>query len=186
MFHLLAETSGYPGWVLMVAGAMIILFFATIVGPRRRKRMESDEGSLGRLTPSPRDLGEVNARHSLEAVFVQLQEFSRETLARLDTKIRILNQLLVEADRKIETLSAMARGGAPAGAVPSATPSNPARPAPPAEPRDPDASPASAPGLRESVYRLHDAGRSIPEIARETSLEAGEVELVLSLRKLPT
>lgn len=100
------------------------------------------------------------ARESMEALFVQLQEFSRETLAKLDTKVRVLNELLTRAEARIEELKKLS---AP-GTLSAPSPSKPVNP------------------LHEKVYRLADAGRSPAEIAGDAGLERGEVELILGLR----
>ena len=90
---------------------------------------------------------------------------------RLDTKIRMLNQLLLECDQKKRELEdLLARAGGPAAA-----PADPA-PAPAARPSNP---------LHTQVYSLQDSGKEILDICAATGLEKGEVELILGLRKMP-
>src|SRR5262249_48366589 len=103
-------------------------------------------------------------REELERLLTEIQDLSREHIARLDTKIRMLNQLLLECDQKkreLEELLAKAGGTAPAPAPGKA--SNP---------------------LHSQVYSLQDAGKDIQDICEATGLEKGEVELILGLRKM--
>ncbi|MBI2900642.1 MAG: hypothetical protein HYY17_10680 [Planctomycetes bacterium] len=109
---------------------------------------------------------ESRAREDLEHLIVQMQEVAREQIAKADLKIRMLNQLIVEADQKKKELEALlGRSAAPPAAAPAAPP----RPVNP---------------LHEKVYSLQDRGKSPDEICGETGLERGEVEMILGLRKL--
>ena len=108
--------------------------------------------------------GKQAARDSMEALMVQLQEFSRETVARLDTKVRALGELIVRAEARIEELKKLT-AAAPAAPAPAAAPAKAANP------------------LHGKVFRLKDEGRAVADIASETGLERGEVELILGLRE---
>lgn len=110
---------------------------------------------------------EQEVRKTLDEVFLQLQEFSRETLGKLDTRIRMLNQLIVDADDRIRRLQSMP----PLPTAPMAAPPPP--PPPPPPPRNP---------LHDRIWRLLDEGTSIGDVAREVGLPKGEVELIAGLR----
>ena len=121
--------------------------------------------SPGTFEPQQRD-----ARHELERLLTDIQDISREHIARLDTKIRMLNQLLLECDQKQRQLEALlGRSPAPAAPLEKA-------PAPPPRPANP---------LHDQVYSLKDGGKELQEICSATGLEKGEVELILGLRGMP-
>lgn len=140
-------------------GLAFIVLYLTFIRPRRR------------LAAPPESSGDAgrHVRDDLDEIFIRLQEFSRETVARLDTKIRLLNQLVLDADARIAKLQELK--GAPAPA-----PVAEAKPAPPPEP--PPANPA-----HRRIYELHDKGLTLPEIEGETGFEKGEIELILGMRK---
>lgn len=147
-----------PNLFLLALGlALFLLVFRRPRGQPRR--------------PSSSDVGPNAApvRDELDGLAVRLQEISREQMARLDTKMRILQQLLAEADRKIEALKA-------AGAVP----------APPALTAAgagrPDGPPPASNALHERIFAMADRGAPLSEIAASAGLPDGEVELILGLR----
>ena len=167
---------GNLGVIFMVVG----LAFLTVclLLPRLRGRRSAHlqrEGSFG-------DASE-DATTKLEKLLIDIQDISREHIAKLDTKIRLLSQLLAECDQKkaeLEKLlhtngkAGMSRrlvspkprsgeGGSPEGAKADSRPSNP---------------------LHDQVYALQDAGKGLDDICGETGLERGEVELIFGLRRM--
>jgi len=148
--------AAFPEGTWLVALGVVILTAMTFVQRAKMKR----RAGVDLVDKGGGDGGKRDARDSMEALFVQLQEFSRETLAKLDTKVRVLNELLTRAEARIEELKRLSAAGALS--VPS--PSKPANP------------------LHERVFRLADGGRASADIAAETGLERGEVELILGLR----
>ena len=108
---------------------------------------------------------ETRAREDLEQLMVQMQEVAREQIAKADLKIRMLNQLIVEADQKKKELEALLGATAPP----------PPPPRPPHRQSDP---------LHEKVWALQDRGLASDAISRETGMEIGEVEMILGLRRL--
>lgn len=136
-------------YVLLFAGVAILLF--TLL---RRRRAPLDARPLGSFDPDGRD-----PRQELERLLIEIQDLSRDHIARLDSKIRLLNQLLLDCDKKKAELEALLGKST--------------SPAPPLRPSNP---------LHDQVYGLRDAGRDVAAICRETGLEKGEVELILGLR----
>ena len=146
-------------WILLVVGAL----FVAVVLPRLRRRGNGPQETLGSFGASA-----GGAREELERLLTEIQDLSREHIARLDTKIRMLNQLLLEVDQKkreLEDLLAKT-GGAPA---PGQLPPSPAK---------------SQNPLHSQVYSLQDSGKEILDICAATGLEKGEVELILGLRRM--
>lgn len=147
--------AGIPAGYWLIAGGVALLMGMMM---KQRANMRRRQAGV--------DLGEkrderAGAKESMDEIFVQLQEFSRETLARLDTKIRALNELLARADAKIEELKRLSAAAPAAASAPPAKSANP---------------------LHEKVFRLKDEGKSPGDIAAATGLERGEVELILGLR----
>jgi len=149
-------------WILLVAAALFLALW-TFRFRRRPVGLASKPGSFS-------DAAEL-ARDELERLLAEIQEVSREHVARLDTKIRLLNQLLAECDHKKKELEALI-GRSPAAAPPSDPPPGAKTPKPPNP-------------LHDQVYSLQDAGKDVGEICATTGLEKGEVELILGLRRMP-
>ena len=149
-----------PMWVLAMVGAL----FVAIVLPRLRRRRTGGAEPMGTF-----DRAAIKGpREELERLLTDIQDLSREHIARLDTKIRMLDQLLLECDRKKRDLEALL-GRDPAAGTPAPPPA-PMRPANP---------------LHEQVYSLKDSGKEVADICTATGLEKGEVELILGLRRMP-
>ena len=97
---------------------------------------------------------------------VQMHETARELSAQLDSKMRVLQVLIAEADRAAARLEAAAQ---PASTDPQPT--------------------TQAEGLKsarrrqEEIYTLADYGHDAAEIARRIGSPVGEVELILGLRE---
>lgn len=147
------STSQGVYWLMLLLAAV----FVAVVLPRLRRKRPAEQ-SLGTFGSST-----GGAREELERLLTEIQDLSREHIARLDTKIRMLNQLLLECDQKKRELEALL-GAAPAAKAPGGRPANP---------------------LHDQVYALKDAGKDLLEICAATGLEKGEVDLILGLRGMP-
>jgi hypothetical protein len=147
----MAAASGvsYPVLLLLAGVAALLLALA-----RRRRRLPLDLRPPGTFDAAARD-----PRQELERLLLEIQDLSRDHIAKLDTKIRLLNQLLIDCDRKKAEIEAL---------LGKSTSPSPARPANP---------------LHDQVYTLRDAGQDVSAICHATGLEKGEVELILGLRR---
>jgi hypothetical protein len=153
--------SASPTTSVVLIVLVVAALFIAVVLPRLRRKPDGPREVLGSFGSSA-----GGAREELERLLTEIQDLSREHIARLDTKIRMLNQLLLECDQKKRELEAlMARAGTPA----------PEKSAPPAKAANP---------LHDQVYSLQDSGKEILDICAATGLEKGEVELILGLRKM--
>jgi len=153
-------------WLVLVLAAL----FVAIILPRLRRRRDGPQellGSFGGSAGGPRE--------ELERLLTEIQDLSREHIARLDTKIRMLNQLLLECDQKKRELEALLGKVGPIDPTPGRSAS--------AEPTAKNSARASNP-LHDQVYSLQDSGKEILDICAATGLEKGEVELILGLRKM--
>ncbi len=172
---LLAEGEGNPFlWIgIFLAGAAAVAWAL-----KRRARRST-------LLDPPRRGGAADEElhRSMDRLLVDLQETARDISATIDTKTMVLNQLIEDADRRIETLKALEKN---APAAPSAGPGQARMPVPRETPEIPPTEESRRrAALERDILRLADEGKTELEIARATGLARGEVELVLSLRRAP-
>ena len=121
---------------------------------------------------------------SMQQLMLDLEEMSRQVGGQIDTRLRALNLLIEEADRKIAELRQLGLAtGAETAA--SATPAKSAANTVAAQPgtRPAAAEPVAANDKYGRVYALAAQGMSVVEIAREMGMMTGEVELILALRR---
>ncbi len=163
---------------LMLAGAILALTFVMISTRRRIRATRADQGPSARETYR-RLSQETETKRDLEAVMLELDQLSRQTMGRLDTKFAKLEAVIRDADERIATLTRLLRdpGNDPpldltvADEEPASVRKTPAEPNTSVEPR------------HAAVYQLADAGLSALDIARELDRTTGEIELILSLRR---
>lgn len=174
---MLAENSPPGGaifWIVVfIAGIAVV---AMMIRRHARKSAVFDD-------PRRQDSAEGELRHSMDRLLVELQEASREINATIDTKTAVLNKLIADADKRIEALKAAETAPAPARCESAPEPPPTAAPRRP-EPVERDEVRRRS-VLEHEIHRLADAGKTELEIARLTGLPRGEVELVLSLRRMP-
>lgn len=157
--HFLLDSSIDPAtrWFIAAAGTVVVLY--AVVRPFLRKKDPLDR------RPAYSSLAQQRSvEKQMQNVLVELSKMAREITAQLDTRAARLEELLKEADRKIEIL----RGAA-------------------APPGDPAPSGSSVPEALDprhgQIYTLADQGRSVQEIARQLDRPSGEIELILALRR---
>ena len=156
----LANPQNQVLWVLLAVGD---LFFIVVLPRLRRRRSPAASERPGTF-----DAASGTMRDELERLLAEIQDLSREQIARLDTKIRLVNQLLIECDQKKKELETLLGRAVGAGLSKLEAP-------PPPRPANP---------LHDQVYALRDAGKNLFDICSATGLEKGEVELILGLRKM--
>jgi hypothetical protein len=166
-----STTGPVPLWVYILVLALIILAF---VLPRK----------LARRSPvlTRQNLNETDRlKKSMDDLLIQLQEVSRDVNATLDTKILTLNQLIDDAQARIDELNDLLRK---LPDVPRNTDADrlPERETPAASERT-----SLRQQQQDAVLQLAAQGKSDLEISRETGIPRGEIELLLALRrKSPT
>lgn len=166
------ESGGYWQLILIVAAIGFLGLFA-----RWRKARQPVIHTAREMRERDDDPGRY--RDAADKALVELLETSRVLNAQVDTKIRVLNRLVREAEEKcgrLEKLLALADGEmerpakAPEKTDPAAAP--PPEDARPEEPR-------FLSELHERVYRLRKEGGTVAEIARTTNLSTTEVEFIV-------
>jgi DNA-directed RNA polymerase specialized sigma24 family protein len=122
---------------------------------------------------------------------VQMHDLARELTGQIDSKMRLLDQLIRDADRAAARLeaavSAAQRSKPPTADSVSQADALRAASAAAVFSRDPPASPSPATPNRpdrryDEIYLLADYGFSQEDIAARTGTPLGEVELILRLR----
>ncbi len=205
-----AELPGLP--TLGFLGALVLTIALVLLRTQRYyARTTSARPSLAppertACSPSGPTLGAPTPMVNWE---VEMHDMARQLAAQLDSKIRVLEHLLHEADRAAARLEA-AIAAAPSCAPPPEATGSPQRPSLPLDrPIGPPVSQAEAlkaasstdrapptprgaesfagPRPRadqryEPIYTLADYGYDPAEIARRTGTPVGEVQLILSLR----
>ena len=163
---------GGKGLLLLAVGLVVVLIMLTRMrmrggAPKQKPASSGDSGS-GRMV-----------HEAADRLAVDLEETARSVSALLDTKIRTLDKLVRDADERIARLE-KALGQTPAE---SAGPHGAS--APPPAPGDAPRAPLDEPLAHHAqIYGLADQGLSVQEIAEKTGYQRGEVELVLSLRRI--
>ncbi len=93
-----AEKSGF-GWSQVIAFGVVILIMAImpkLVKRMRRERKEYVKKETGVL------LNHSGVRDGADQILVELAEMSREINAQVDTKIRVLNKLIRDAEKVVK------------------------------------------------------------------------------------
>ncbi len=170
---LLSLLGGVWGERLIPLGlAVIAVFFMMSSYRRRMQRRQTQVSRESPLRKPPvaapssqtQQQAQTQLKHDLEALMVELEEFSRSVSAQIDMRFAKLETAIQDADRRITALNRLTRRLAERNG----------QPVPDAEAHD----------LRhEIVYELADAGLTPIEIARDTGKTPGEIELILNLRK---
>jgi len=112
----------------------------------------------------------LEAKNRYHDIVIDLEEISREITAKLDNKITALNLLILEADKKIETLKKLTQNNKnfqsenKEGGFVSGNPQNKEE-------------------QGEKIKKLQAAGLNSNEIASKLNMMEGEVNLILSLIK---
>ena len=147
-----------PQWAVIAAAAVVITMVLL--------RKQWTRARRARQTGGKEVLGAAEHQRErlvtkADEILLTIEEISRETRAVLDNKIRRLEMLVDEADARIRELRSLVSG------KPAPLPGSPN------EETDP---------VRRQIYELHDHGVDVVEIARQTDLPPGEIQLILGLR----
>ncbi len=182
--------------LLMAGGILIIIFI--LMSRLRRNQRTNQASSMTTREQVAAIRARAGERNNIDAFKADVHDFTRQMAALLDTKAERLEQLIADADERLERLERAQRihdAPAPPTDEDQSSPLNdaaerrpdpspfPPRAAPPARRAFPDLeTPVSVDPLHDRVYRLADSGLDPVAIARETGQPTGQVELILALR----
>ena len=159
--------------LLVIAGMLMLTFTLVRVVRRKRPEMPGDSATTDTREPAPRPF--VSTDH-LE---VKLYNTFRELNARLETKINILNELIIDADRKVEEFQALRDEIVSHSHATSSDDSSVV----PKEISRLRGEGNQAPGRYEEIHALADRGMTPVEISQRVDQPIGEVNLILGLRR---
>lgn len=208
-------------WVFMISGGAIVLYVAwkktsgkssrSSAGSFSSRSSKAGKRNAGSGRVSPSDLrNDENDRHDevkeeFESLILDLREFVSESMAKLDTKVRYLNQLIMEADEKIQRLEELqekadidiegerSEAGTEEMGMESEQKNQPESNEVQKEPNEPDITDdkgaEEGPLLKNKpmykwVWQLSDRGLERGEVAEKTGLDEAEVDLILGLREV--
>jgi len=171
---------------------LMVIVVLAILAPRmiRRARGRSGARTLKEVRAAVADAErDAHVRRAADQALVDLLETSREISAQIDTKIRILNALVKEADAEARRLEALLGRGKDESLSTSAAAGGPAAAAGTEGAKEGGGGEAPVPGesrrgrrdLHERIALLQGQGRSAAEIARAMRLSLQEVNMVLHL-----
>lgn len=109
-------------------------------------------------------------RSEKDKALVDLLETTREITAQVDTKVRLLNSLIREAENKITRLEKLLAVAAPAQTMP--VEQQPAR-------TSARQKTSTMTGLQQRIMQMHAAGKTLEETASELGLSVTEVKLAI-------
>lgn len=154
---------------MAIAAIVVGLFIFCVWVPSRRRRLKSERHVQDE---EQRLKNEKRVKESVEGLMVELAETGRTLLGRLETKAALLQELLAQADKSIARLEALEARRAEGGRAPE-TPVK--------------SDPAGHHSSRHAeIFSLAAQGFSHEDIVQKTGRPAGEVELILGLKRPTT
>ena len=155
-------------WLTVASIGVVVLYL--IMRPRKRK------DPLSRPPTFPL-IRQRDVEEQMSNLIVELAAMARQITGQLDTRAAKLELLIQEADQKIAALEAANHAAAKGVDFKEL--------AALAEPRPPTLPPAENPveTRHGEIYGMADEGRSASEIAKCLNRPAGEIELILALRR---
>jgi hypothetical protein len=174
----LAEWTSH-GMMLAGIALLVAILLRRVYRYQGRVRRGEDHSPLAGRAPLPTrasSRGLSDAPQNVLRWEVEMHELARDLKAELDTKMRLLQVLISQAQgtcERLQRLLAQADGLPPGQDAPE-------------RPVHPRLRPSTARSPRESaIYALAEAGHTAREIADQLAAPLGEVELLLSLRSPP-
>jgi len=170
------ELTGY-----LLLGIILVAVSLIIVATRRRAADRAGSPREYAREQIARLREEHAVKSDMESLLVQLTELSREINAQIDTRFAKLEQAIADADERIAALEALLRRAAGIENVDVVVTDDGVSETETKRPESIEAEPADPRYTR--IYELADQGLSAVEIAQQVGQTAGEVELILNLRR---
>ena len=171
----LGQTAMSGSQIILLAlavGGLTILMISTYRRTRER-RLQPRTSARDRYTQLQ---NKAATTRDVERVMLELDQLARQIHGRIDTRFAKLEAVIRDADERIDHLSRLIRADRGDAAIDVTLESeDPHMPFPSANEETDD--------RHGAVYRLSDGGLSAAQIGRELGKTAGEVELILALRR---
>jgi hypothetical protein len=175
--------SGISSTQLVIIAVIIVVTVLMLGNVRRKLRQRGPSPSEYAREQISRLKEHHEIKGDMEQLLVELHEAARRLNAQMDTKAARLEALIRDADERI--------AGLEAASAPDATTRAPAAQVghPPAEHLDVAVDDSTSPAageerldpLRHRIFTLAEKGKTPVEIAQDTGVQPGEVELILAL-----
>lgn len=148
----------------MILGGLLMLVVAFVL--RRSFSQSKVSRTRDPLREARQEIHQAESSYAgaINKMELRLHEYAREVEARIDTKITVLDRLIVAAEQKIQRLEELSQPAAPAEAAEAAEP------------------PRLISDGQRVIYQLADLGLSAAEIAERISEPASHVRLILKMR----
>lgn len=184
-------------WIVLAALAFGLLAL-TVLMFKTRRRITQINTEADRFHRTGMEAGSV--RHDMEQLLVDIESMCREITARIDTKMRVLNELIIQADERIKKLESTGKVDAQnkselknkemikkevKEALPSTGPAiieTQEKVEAPPSPGEEENQSFDKDARFEKVFMLADSGADLVTIAKETGMPKGEIKLILGLR----
>ena len=165
MFSKLADLASHSFVVPAVVAAVTAMLLLRLW--RRRPAEAASADSAAPLEARSERIAPAEARQWQ----VEFHDLARSTRAELDTRLAALQQLLIEADRRIARLESLERGATEKSVTPR----------PHFDP--PTTDPTESEPRTAAIYAMSDAGLNAAAIANRLREKLGEIEATLRLRR---
>lgn len=146
-----------PWQFLAIGVAVVSLGYSLLQGTRYRRKLQGQDAF--RETLDDVRVMESSARGVVQKLEVRAYDYSREVEARIDNRLSVLDQLIVDADREIERLQVLLSESRQSAAVP-----------------DRELTIAE----QQRCFALKEAGFSVAEIARCLQTNSASVDRALN------
>jgi hypothetical protein len=196
----IAESVSFQQWAMLIALAVLAVVVWWSWGGNRRG-MGASPKQYRREIDSATAQGET-VKRDMEQLLTELEDLSAKINTQVDGTYGKLQQLVAEADKRIQAMRILIaeckRLAAEPGAEIGASEKGPPKPAEAAR-TSADVPPAAEPTVtapaagaadrsmssrHERIYTLADKGLTAVQIAQEAQMQPGEVELILGLRRV--
>jgi hypothetical protein len=181
-------------WVLLFAGVALIFsvrrWRMNVLAKQKRQAANvprafagSDSSSTSPSPPTTSSYTALNVRTvttEIQSLLADVEETARRVAAQIDNRRSRLEQLLAEADEKIQRLESLTSAAAPA--TPVAAVQRDASQTLSRLRQERGAPPVNEDPAYRPVYQLADQGKSPREIGQALNRQPGEIELILALR----
>lgn len=173
--------SGISSTQLVIIAVIIVVTVLMLGNVRRKLRQRGPSPSEYAREQISRLKEHHEIKGDMEQLLVELHEAARRLNAQMDTKAARLEALIRDADERIAGLAAASAPDAPTQAA-QVGPT-------PAEHLDVAVDDSTSPAagqerpdpLRHRIFALAEKGKTPVEIAQDTGVQPGEVELILAL-----